>query len=60
MRKEQQRSWTMSIGGLVALIGCGLVVRGVGLAWRPGAWILAGVMVAVPALFAAYDAFRSK
>lgn len=58
MRKDKQRSVTMSVAGLVAAIGCGLVLRGVALAWRPGGWMLAGLMVAVPALFVAYDAFR--
>lgn len=50
----------MSIAGIVALIGCALIVRGVWLAWHPGGWILGGLCIAVPSVFIAYDAFRSR
>ena len=50
----------MTLGGAIAVLGCGLVIHGAALAWRPGAWMLTGVLISVPALFAAYDAFRSK
>lgn len=50
----------MSIAGVVAALGLVLIVRGVALAWRPGGWILAGLFIAVPAVFVAYDAIREK
>jgi hypothetical protein len=58
MSKQKQRNVTMSIGGLVAVIGCSFVVHGVALAWRPGAWMLAGILIAIPALLLAYNAVR--
>jgi hypothetical protein len=59
MTKQQQRSSTMSVAGIVAAIGLGLLVHGVALAWLPAGWMLAGICVAVPAIFVSYDAFRS-
>lgn len=50
----------MSLAGVVAALGLALVVRGVALTWRPGGWILAGLFIAVPAVFVAYAAFREK
>lgn len=58
MRKEKQRNVTMLVAGLAVMAGLGVSVRGVWLAWRPGGWIAAGLLIAVPALFVAYDAFR--
>ncbi len=50
----------MTVAALIAAIGVSLVVRGADLAWRPAGWILAGLAIALPAVFVAYDAFRSK
>jgi hypothetical protein len=55
-----KRSGTMSIAGLVAAVGLGMIVRGVALAWRPGGWMLAGLLVAAPAVLVAYSAFRER
>lgn len=60
MTKQKQRSVTMSVAGVVVLIGLAVLVRGVWLAWRPGGWIVSGLLIAVPALFVAYDAVREK
>lgn len=60
MTREQQRSVTMSVAGVIAAIGLAVLVRGVLLAWRPAGWMLAGALVALPALSVAYDAFRGK
>lgn len=60
MTKEKQQGWTMTAGGLAAAIGLALVVRGAWLAWRPAGWMLAGALIAVPALLAAYSAARER
>lgn len=54
------RSWTMSIAGLVAAAGLAAIVYGAALAWRPAGWMLGGLFVAVPAVFVAYAAVREK
>jgi hypothetical protein len=60
MTKQKQRSVTMLAAGVVVLAGLGVSVRGVWLAWRPGGWMAAGLLIALPALCVAYDAFREK
>lgn len=60
MTSEKQKNARLSIAGVVAFIGCGVIVRGVFLWSRPGGWVLSGVLVVVPAVFVAYDAFREK
>jgi hypothetical protein len=59
-QKQKQRSVTMLVAGLVVLAGLSVSVRGVWLAWRPGGWMAAGLLIALPALCVAYDAFREK
>lgn len=58
--KQKQRSVTMLVAGIVVLAGLGVSVRGIFLAWRPGGWMAAGLLIALPALCVAYDAFREK
>ena len=58
--QQKQRSMTMLVAGLVVLLGLGVSVHGVWLAWRPGGWMAAGLLIAVPAFLVAYDAFREK
>lgn len=60
MTHPDQRSATMSIAGVIALLGAALIVRGTFLAWRPGGWILAGLFIAIPSVLVAYSAFREK
>ena len=59
-RTDKQRDMTMLGSGIVVLLGLSVSVRGVWLAWRPGGWMAAGLLLAVPALCIAYDAFREK
>lgn len=60
MKSMSKRSITMLAGGSIAAFGMGVMVRGAWLAWRPGGWLLAGVFITLPAIFAAYGAFRGK
>lgn len=60
MTRAKTRSWTMSVAGAVAAVGLAAIVRGVAMAWLPGAWILGGFFVAVPAVFIAYAAFGER
>jgi hypothetical protein len=48
------------IAGMVVIAGMGVFVRGVWLAWRPGGWIMAGLLIAIPALFFLYDKIRPR
>lgn len=60
MTVEKQKNMQLSIAGVVAVLGCGVIVRGVSLWSRPGGWVLSGVLIVVPAVFVAYEAFREK
>lgn len=58
--KQKQRNLTMLVAGVVVMIGLSVSVRGIWLAWRPGGWIAAGLLIALPALCVAYDAVRDS
>jgi hypothetical protein len=58
MSKATRRSWAMACAGIVALTGLGIFLHGLWLAWRPGAWMVGGLLIATFAVFVAYDSFR--
>lgn len=60
MRKDKQRSLVMSCGGGVSAAGLAILVRGIWLASHAAGWIAAGLLIALPGLFFAYDAFRER
>jgi hypothetical protein len=57
---NKKNSWAEAVTQLLVLIGCACFVRGIWMAWKPGGWISAGVVIAVPALFVAYGNYRGK
>jgi glucose dehydrogenase len=60
MTKEAKKNVLDLATVAAVVVGLCLVVRGVWLAWRPGGWIVAGLVMAVPALLHAYASFRGK
>lgn len=59
-KQETMRQRTMVLASVVAVLGAAALVHGVWLAWRPAGWMLAGLLIAAPAVCVAYDAFRER
>jgi hypothetical protein len=60
MNLSQIRSKQLAVGfaAAVLIVGLSAFVRGVSMAWRPAGWMVAGLLVAAPALFWLYKQFR--
>lgn len=60
MTSQQKKKVAELVTQLVVVVGLCVFVRGVWLAWRPGGWMAAGLLIAAPALFLAYGSFRES
>lgn len=60
MKRESKKLAGELVTQILASIGAGIFIYGVGLAWRPGGWMVAGLSIAAPATLVAYGNYRGK